>query len=444
MIEMKKNGRVHEQQDILIILVASLAVATSAVISYFVFFPWITSDSSVYISLAESILAGRYTTDPGNIAADVLRPPALPSVLAVFYGVGFDNEVIVILQLILYILALFALYSLADDLKINKQYFLILASVYPFTIFYISHIGVEGWLVPMFVGLAILLSRQQAGVLGYIVAGLLSGSMALFRSDMMVLPLAVAFNAFIMQNYTTANLVVSLRNATAAILSAALVLTPYSIWNYEVFGEFRPTPIAAAWGNSLYNATWQEDLSHFDFDSLYAGEVTPRMEASGFIAEIAKMNREIGAPSNVIPFNPAEYSSTTLQIKSNEIAAETAISRIMNDPAAYSRHLIKNAWDLWNTSVYPDVMPDILKLLLRAISGVIAILGLAGLGLALWNFRRSERLARVAVLTVAPYLAHIPLHTEARYTAALRLPLLLFAAYSLWNIHRKSQTMRAK
>ena len=212
--------------------------------------------------------------------------------------------------------------------------------------------------------------------------------------------------------------------------AAAVVLSPYAAWNYQQFGKASPAPNAAAVGNSLYLATWQRKIPLGDLNSMYDGKANDQARASGLVREVAAINRSFGADPALVPFNPAAYPTRQQRIDSNREFGRAALRRISDDPISYIRHVVINVWSLWNTGEYPAGIPTLIVFSLSVVSAMMWAAGMIGAGVALIRHRLSG--FGIAALVMAyPMIVHLPLHTEARYTAAARPLLVMFAALFL-------------
>jgi hypothetical protein len=99
--------------------------------------------------------------------------------------------------------------------------------------------------------------------------------------------------------------------------------------------------------------------------------------------------------------------------------------------------VLHNIWALWVTKRY-DRLPTIAAIALAASSAAIFILGLAGMVMAVVRWRASSIPWLLVPVTLYPAAIHLWLHTEARYTAATRPLLMMFAgAFIAWLLSRE-------
>lgn len=368
--------------------------------------PWKTGDTGVYVALAEGLRSGGYGTFPnGQFQPDVLRPPGLPIILALW---PLGTPALIALHGGIYM----ACVALAE--RIFRLPILPLAVIYPFPAFYLAAIGTEAWaMLAATLTVWLMMKRTPRA---YALAGVVAGLGAMFRSDLLLLPVALAA-AILVRNW---------RQAWIPLAAAALAVTPYSLWNLHHFGSLSPTPLAGALGNSLWSASWQPHVGRDDLNAFYEQRSTPAAEAAGLADQVRGMNAQLHAPPLSSPSNPTAYADQRAQIASEDLARAFAIRNIAADPGAYAGHVARNVFALWNTSHYP-AMPAPLRVLLQIISALVWALALAGVALAL---RRPRLWPALAVLLYVPAI-HLWLHTEARYTAAVRPLLLGFAVLAI-------------
>jgi hypothetical protein len=387
-----------------------LGLVVQAGLAIYVSSPWMTGDSDSYLALSDAIQQGNY----GN---DVLRPPGYPILLALW---PFGIPALMVLQEAVWLVCLCLVSRMAG------QIVLWLALIYPFPAMYVANVGTEAWAMLTVTLAAWLLTRDNGR--SYALAGVAASIGTMFRSDLLLLPVAIAVYV-IWRNW---------RLALVPVVSAAAAMLPYSLWNLSTHGQFKPTPLAGALGNSLYSASWQPHVSQRTIDAFYEHRATPEAERTGLADEVRQLNRRIGAPELTAPWNPATYPTQRQQIESVSEFGEAALERIKADPLSYARHVASNIWALWNTRTYPP-LPAPVEWALRLSSALVWLLGLAGLLLTpkrLWG--------PLAVLLYVPAV-HLWLHTEARYTASVRPLLLLVASLAVvaaWRYACKERCRR--
>jgi hypothetical protein len=413
-----------------------VALLVQGVAALIAMHPWIAGDSSVYLRLAGSLSHGHYGSDsPFGYVPDPLRPPGYPLLLwLTLYVLRLPIAAVVGLQVAVYLTTIVLIDRFLRNRGINPILFRGLAVIYPFAALYTPFIMAEAWAMILLTAVGLVLARPHLTRRTLAVAGALTGAAALLRTDLLLVPVLISGMALYDRARSKKPLAVSILDSAIPLVLAALIMLPYALWNLSNFGKFTPAPVAAAVGNSLYTATWQGVLSLDDLNALNQGRATAKSISSGLISEIRKLNHSIGAPPMVAPFNPAAYPTVETQIRSNLVFGQAAVERIKRDPMEYGRHVIGNLWWLWNTSRYPAGIPPWLQGFLIGISGLIYVFGIAGVVLVFFRDDNLPYGVRPALIMLYVFVVHLPLHTEARYTAAARPLLLMFASVALASL----------
>ena len=430
---------------VLLSRVLIVAIVVQAVIVAWGLKPWLAGDSPSYLLLAKNLDAGFYGEHLANgWAPDSLRPPGYPILLwFLLYALNLPLVCVVVSQVGAYLASLFLVDRMleTDGLKLAFRLF---AAAYPFAAAYSANIMTESWAMLALSSSAYLLTRPSLRSSSILAAGGILGLASLFRTDLLLLPIGIAFFLGISFIRSGSSFTNAIGRASLILVAAAAMLAPYAIWNLQNFGRLSPAPYAAAVGNSLYTASWQETLELQDFNSFYGGEITPHLARSGYLEEITRLNRSIGAPALTPPDNPIKYPNLETRIASNKVFGLAALRRIEQQPASYAWHVTKNLWLLWNTSNFPSKVPAFVVILLLAISYTVYITGMIGGIVTLVQSRVFERSAIAVVLLLYPFAVHIPAHLEARYTAAARPLLLMFAAVGTCWIWSRVSTIYLK
>jgi hypothetical protein len=121
-----------------------------------------------------------------------------------------------------------------------------------------------------------------------------------------------------------------------------------------------------------------------------------------------------------------------LRIAAAQVFKRAAIQRISADPMNYAGHIVHNLWALWVTKRYSG-LPTSVSAGLMISSFVVFLLGFAGMGVSLVRPRTAPLPWLLVPVALYPFAIHLWLHTEARYTAATRPLLMMFAAgFVIW------------
>jgi hypothetical protein len=261
--------------------------------------------------------------------------------------------------------------------------------------------------------------------------GALAGAAALIRSDLLFASVVVSgalMWRFAREGGLSLN---AIGRALIPPLCVVVAVFPYALWNRAHFGRLTPVPVAGALGTSLYLATWQEKVPLSDLLPLYEGRATERAIRSGLIQEVIELNRRVGAPPLTSPFDPQRYPTQRMQIEITKVSRDKAIERIKEHPADYAKHVMWNTVRLWITGEYPKSVPTVARAALTFIAVFTMFAGSIGALLAIFGRERFRKWRPAALVMFYPLAIHIWIHTEARYTAAARPLLLLFAALAI-------------
>ena len=392
--------------------------------------PWMTNDSVVYLELAHSLTEGRYGNHTSaGFQTDVLRPPGYPIILWIWlYVLKLPIAALISSQVALCLASVRLIERFLVQREIDPTVFLLCAVAYPFTAIYGASVMGEAWATLALTYIAVNLARPMHTQFLLVAMGAVAAGAALIRADLLLLPLLIG--AVVAATRFRSGFVFATVGSLLPVLAAALVLSPYAAWNYQKFGKAFPAPNAAAVGNSLYLATWQSKLPLRDLNSMYDGKANDQARVSGLVGEVATINRSFGADPALAPFNPVVYPTRKQRIDSSRAFGNAAMQRIRNDPIDYVRHVVMNVWTLWNTGEYPAGIPAIVIFVLSVVSAIMWAAGMVGASIAFVRHRFSG-FGIAALVMVYPMVVHLPLHTEARYTAAARPLLLMFAALLL-------------
>lgn len=409
---------------------AWVLIAIQCAAAIWLFRPWAIGDSFHYLALAQGLSHGSYgTVTQAGFEPDVLRPPGYPLILALLiYVLHLPHVAVVILQLVAYCGAIYSLQHYLRRAGGNPVPFIVVAAAYPFAMLYSTYLLTEAWVIVATTLAALLALRRTP--MEQLLAGAAAGIAAMIRADLLLLPLVFAGLTIIAE--WRSGWPAAIGRASLPVIAAALVCIPYATWNAEKFGTFSPVPLGSAVGTSLYLSTWQRKFTDDDVKNLEQRRFTPHVRQMGLLRESAEIDRSIGAPENIQTFDPYDYPTVELRRAAADAYIPFAIKRIREDPGFYANHVLHNVWELWVTKKYPDRIPPPVALLMRISSWAVFLLGFLGMGAALIRPRGWMLPWQLVPITLYPAAIHLWLHTEARYTAATRPLLMMFAAGFLW------------
>lgn len=395
-----------------------LLIIIQGVAVFWLMQPWATGDSFAYLRDAESMKQfrfGEWTT--AGFVPDGIHPPGYPFFLFILmHLLHLPLGAVVFLQLLMFFAAVRLCEAMLRD-ALPQVVFLTLVLSYPAAVAYSTRALSEGPALLTLVAAVYLLARNEPGIRNAAVAGGLLGFLALLRPDAALLPPMVALFAR------------SRRSAVVLLGAAGLVLAPYAVRNAVVFSNALPIPPQGALPYSVYLATWEHKLDAADFAAIQRGETPPAAVSSGFAAEAARLNAIIGAAANTPPLGPGAYPAE-LRPKAAATLRRAAWERIAREPWVYAKHSLVAVWRLFNAQSVPG--PRLVALALRVVAGVVWAFGLVG-AVLLW---RDQRLRLLVVPIVYVLGIHVWLHTEARYTAMVRLFLLACATQAMLLVAR--------
>lgn len=400
-----------------VFLLIWLILAVEGVCAAALQYPWVVDDSRAYLSIARNLSGpGFGIGDGANFTPHGMRPPAYAWFLNIFHvRLGIPLAGIIALQIGAYLLTLWLIaYRLIEDRR-HRLAFLLLAIVYFFPFFYVARILTEAWAGLLIAVLAVVLTRADERPGFWIIAGALVGVGGLLRSDILPVGLAIVALAFIKLKPRKA-----VQSSALAALFALILVSPFMAWNLSTFGRATPMPTTATIGQSLWLASWESKLSHDDMVTIYGGKPTPAAIESGYLKE---------------------YEATTARAQGRGEAAlssefqKVALARIKADPFDAVLHIINGTWRLFTTKQYPVPWPWSLPL---------HVLSVGVLVFALWGASLNRLPWAPAIILLAVLIPHLPLHTEARYTAPVRPLMMFYASFGLWQLVSRLRWNRSR
>jgi hypothetical protein len=288
-----------------------LAIVLQVGVVFYKSQPHLTNDSPTYLELARQLDAGAYGTGSDDgFRPEAARPPGYPIFLWLFlHGLGLPWAAVIIVQYGLYLLAVYLTQALLVKHGFSTLPLLLLVLAYPFPATYAARVMPEGLTLFLVTLLAYLLARP-AGLKASTAmwAGAVVGVAILVRPNLALLPAGLAL-FFFWASYRGGGVFVAPKRVGLMLLVTGLVLAPYAIRNYVVFGMPTPLPPAGPLGHSLYLATWEGELTHADQEAFILGRVTEAARNSGFASEVARLNESMGAPPMTAPYSPDYYDS---------------------------------------------------------------------------------------------------------------------------------------
>jgi hypothetical protein len=402
-------------------------------------------DSEVYLNLAEGLKTGSFGFfKDGQFYQEPIRGPGYPLFLWFSRSIlHLPLSGIVAIQWALYLVSILLLdrWIIKSYRRVHGLVFLGLLILYPFSAVYAVRIQTEALATLLITSISVVAAQPASlTVRRALLLGLLAGLVILVRPTMILLPIVVAAGHLFLYRSKRRHMAHP-RTVLVMLLSiTALIVLPFAVRNERVFGRFTPLPVAGAAGISLYTASWGGALRYEDILSMWEQRPSTHVQQIGYLKATQEINAQINAPPTALLFSLESYGPDPLmQIRASGVIGQAAITRIRSHPGPYLGHVVQNIWSLWNTKEYPQTIPPIGIAMLTVISGILTVLG--GAGVVIQVVRHRWGATMIPSLIMLYFVAiHLWLHTEARYTAPARLLLVFHAMVAvMWLINRWRQ-----
>jgi hypothetical protein len=218
----------------------------------------ISGDALFYYDAAHSIADNLLYSSGGKLTAS--KPPAYPIFAGLILKIFKDDKAVIFIQYLLGVLACLPIYWIARNyLNENRATIVVFAYlIYPTTWFWESSFMSESlyvWLNNLFLFFVHRYMLQKNNF--NLAAGSFSGAVSFLTRPSAIFPLGIVFLSLIYQNSFKKAI-----NITALwCFIFLLVLSPWIIRNYIVFGKFIPASNSA--GVTLYTSyvNWGYDMS---------------------------------------------------------------------------------------------------------------------------------------------------------------------------------------
>lgn len=402
-------------------------------------YPWITGDSDRYLALSSSFGSseGFGLKSNGIFEPEGWRMPGYPLFIFISNTVINNSHFgIILLQAILYIVSVWLVWKITSEIfnHSTATIFLLLSSGYPFVMYSVGQISPE---IPtvflLSLAVYLLLKPTTKRVL---VAVILVSLSAYFRPNLLLLNGVILF-CFFLFNYR------DWRKPALVLITAVLMAAPYTVRNYVVFGKLTPLPVISGAGNPLMIAVWSSKISLKSLIKYARRENTEELTKSGMLEQISEINRKVGVPEDTIYVTPESYPTNETKLRSNELLLEQAYLNISNDPLSFAKVVSLNAVRMWFSSTFPENYPFLFGMILLAQGILVAFLGLVGSLIAVKSSTDHSRFIVFLLCGMSVYfiLTLSWSHTEARYTISIRLFVIMFASYAIYEICKLLKTL---
>lgn len=413
------------------------------------------TDQSGYQRLGASLATtGQFTryADTDVFVPEVIRTPGYPAFVALIYlvfGVGNDMAV-AIAQAIVFAAICWMVFAIARKAAGDRSAIVagVMTALYSPLPYFGSLILTELWTAFMATAavLVCLRATQRGRLADYALAGALFSATTLVRPAFFLMPFffAIAVPLLVRQQRGAA----ALKGWAALVVTAALVMSPWFLYNYVNLGQITLSP-AGGIGRGLWEGSWQ-------------GRWSGRLQAelinlADGTADRDELNRRITAKAaeNNLPATPMlQYVNEWRDIRAiwdtptdpmerarARVAADSeylrhAVANMRADPLGHlKRRLTIGAFVLWAADV-PVRYADINRLPRLAIRAIwlaqVIVLLLAALG-AIQLARHGRWLEAVVLSLPIVYVTgvHLPLLCEARQSLPVKPVVVALAGIGL-------------
>lgn len=416
--------RSSEVKHLLILFFLALAVR----FIFVVFYQGLPHDAIGYDMLARNLLAGNgFSWEPAPpYHPNLFRTPVYPVFLAIIYKLfGFHDTIVYVVQALIGSATCSVVYLIAR--RYWDRRLALLASLLNATYLYAAyHVSVKltetlfTFLMCCAIYIVVLGSQKQSWRL-MAVAGAVMGVAILCRPEALLFPLLLLPLFLVLHRFRAP----WLKMGMALVVSAFLIVLPWSIRNYYVSGK---TVALVSHGPGLI--FWQTTLPYFSWSTFAYG---PGSEQDPLVRALTKGHLSYREVADLEP---------TLW--------RTGFQNILRDPKSYLKRRVREYPHFWissgdyllgkyNLSFGEAVAQKRYGLILAKIS-LLLITGLAPLILAFIGFlvtrRRFIELFPLWAMTLYVATFRLPFDYTPRYTLPLHPYLLMFAACGalyLWN-----------
>jgi 4-amino-4-deoxy-L-arabinose transferase-like glycosyltransferase len=269
------------------------------------------SDAFYFVQIAKNIAAGKGYVEIYNHA---YRPPLFSAYLSVFALLGATSmTAFKLAALMLCSLSIFIVYRLCRALfgGVSGIAGAVLFVCFPWFLTLPDYLISENMFIPLFLFVLLLVARALAGpsIKRFALAGIASGFAALCREITVYLPLILLVVLLVHHRKRSAH---GLRYVLVFTLLQVAVITPWTIRNYRIFGEFVPIS-TNAWIN-LYIGNNPKFENIYDFRwTLPEGTKWNVREQPGGEDEHEAMTRSRDEALSYIRAEPSAFVSRTLK-----------------------------------------------------------------------------------------------------------------------------------
>jgi len=381
------------KRKFLIIILFVISILTRLILFHLVYNPdWCGGLVREYRVIAENVLDGHGFSMKieDKYVPKIVHPPGYSLFLATIFALfGKSDFPVRAIQILIDSLSVILIFLIVERIfgGFTALIAALIAGLYPFSV--IMSFMLLPATVALFISIlaAYFYSKKELKGSDYLISGLLLGIAALFRSQLIVIPFFISLGFILSKGIKR-----GIKPLMYILISAFLVISPWTVRNWRHFHKFVPLTIGLGW-------------------SMWVG-IGEDFPASGAPAKDEELARSEDYESCTYPF-PVERDAARIK---------KSVNFIKTHPFQYVAVMIKRLFRLL-VGFYVPVKP-IFKFFISLAKFLLIFLGFLGM---IFSLKRKE----VLPLIIFPWgmaLCLIPMHVEGRYFLPSIFPFFIFAA----------------
>lgn len=420
----------------------------------------VLSDTWSYLGLAEGILHGEYSQwwSLDTEHPDTFRTPGYPLFVALFIKVFGTWKATLVAQFLLYWVALFLTLKVIqrlDPRRAVRNVFLLLLIPMINVPYYIGQLYTE---IPVLAAITLtLLLMTRPGPRRWhdpIILGLLFGFIYQCKPIFLLFPIGYAVLAIFVDRTRA-----TIQGSILMLVTFALTVMPYAMWNLRQHGVFKATPLEGA-GSYMHIGYWAGKIpgytDRFYLRNFMGDEVVRFTQEDSIPAHIEVYEREwVEIKRQLAPLltakdsamlaalphmpHPAEATYSTVYTMAREkLLFQSTMEHYRTDPLYVVLYKSYSAIRLWVIGIQrgdfmaASTMGRMQMLYATLSTGTVFLLSLVLIPLAY----RKGLISLRATWPLPAYLLyfgvlHVPFTIQARYTTSVRFVLLALLAMAV-------------
>lgn len=288
----------------------------------------IVHDAAQYNVIAKNIIEGKgFSYDATHLTSS--RSPIYPYFLSVIYKIfGYNYVYAKIAQAVIGAITCLIVYLIAKNIynSFIGLWAALTACVYPSLIGYSSLLYSEtlaGFLVALSI-LTFIFALKKDKPLLFVFSGACFGLLSLCYPKFMLLPVVLGTSYCFLNKFR----IKSLKSFAWLILTVALVIAPWTVRNFKVFGKI--IPISTGFGTTLWYSTLPQDFTEWEFNK------------EPLSSEFRKYYTDQS--------DPYQQDEFVFSFKTNDSLMHKAVSNIKENPLSFTWLSIKRFFRQWFAS----------------------------------------------------------------------------------------------